>query len=58
MTPTKVASCYHPLADLEEVRELASLVTWKTALVNLPYGGAKGGVQVDLAYSPRVNVTG
>ena len=37
---------YHPLADLEEVRDLASLMTWKSALVNLPYGGAIGGVQV------------
>ncbi len=38
---------YHLQADLEEVRALASLMTWKTALVNIPYGGAKGGVQVD-----------
>ena len=38
---------YHLQADLEEVRSLASLMTWKTALVNIPYGGAKGGVQVD-----------
>ncbi|MDA1128703.1 MAG: glutamate dehydrogenase [Chloroflexi bacterium] len=38
---------YHLGADLEEVRALASLMTWKTALVNLPYGGSKGGVQVD-----------
>jgi len=40
---------YHPEADLEEVRALASLMTWKTALVDLPYAGAKGGVQVDSA---------
>jgi glutamate dehydrogenase (NAD(P)+) len=45
--PYKGGVRYHPLADLEEVRALASLMTWKTALVNLPYGGAKGGVQVD-----------
>ncbi len=38
---------YHLQANLEEVRALASLMTWKTALVNIPYGGAKGGVQVD-----------
>ena len=37
---------YHPEADLEEVRALASLMTWKAALVDLPYAGAKGGVQV------------
>ena len=45
--PYKSGVRYHPLADLDEVRALASLMTWKTALVNLPYGGAKGGVQVD-----------
>ena len=33
---------YHPEADLEEVRALASLMTWKTALVDLPYAGARG----------------
>lgn len=45
--PYKGGVRFHPKADLEEVRALASLMTWKTALVNLPYGGAKGGVQVD-----------
>jgi len=45
--PYKGGVRYHPQADDEEVRALASLMTWKTALVNLPYGGAKGGVQVD-----------
>ena len=45
--PYKGGVRYHPEADLEEVRALASLMTWKTALVDLPYGGAKGGVQVD-----------
>ena len=45
--PYKGGVRYHPGADLEEVRGLASLMTWKTALVDLPYGGAKGGVQVD-----------
>jgi glutamate dehydrogenase (NAD(P)+) len=38
---------YHPEVDLDEVRSLASLMTWKTAVVNLPYGGAKGGIAVD-----------
>ena len=47
--PYKGGVRYHPEADLEEVRALASLMTWKTALVDLPYGGAKGGVQVDPA---------
>ena len=38
---------YHPQADQEEVRALASLMTWKNALVDIPFGGAKGGVQCD-----------
>ena len=40
---------YHPEVDLDEVRSLASLMTWKTAVVNIPYGGAKGGIAVDAA---------
>ncbi|MGI8874953.1 MAG: Glu/Leu/Phe/Val family dehydrogenase [Egibacteraceae bacterium] len=47
--PYKGGVRYHPSADLEEVRALASLMTWKTAIVDLPFGGAKGGVQVDAA---------
>ena len=45
--PYKGGIRYHPHADLEEVRALASLMTWKTALVEIPFGGAKGGIQVD-----------
>ena len=45
--PYKGGIRYHPEADVDEVRALASLMTWKTALMNLPFGGAKGGVQVD-----------
>ena len=44
--PYKGGVRYHPQADLEEIRALASLMTWKTALMDLPFGGAKGGVQV------------
>ena len=45
--PMKGGLRYHPDVDLDEVRSLASLMTWKTAVVNLPYGGAKGGVCVN-----------
>ncbi|WP_205856721.1 Glu/Leu/Phe/Val family dehydrogenase [Phytoactinopolyspora endophytica] len=45
--PYKGGLRYHPEADLDEVRALASLMTWKTALLDLPFGGAKGGLQVD-----------
>lgn len=45
--PYKGGIRYHPEADLEETRALASLMTWKTALVGVPFGGAKGGVQVE-----------
>ena len=45
--PYKGGVRYHLEADMEEVRALASLMTWKTALANIPFGGAKGGVQCD-----------
>ncbi len=45
--PAKGGIRYHPSAGLNEVRALASAMTWKTALVNIPFGGAKGGVNVD-----------
>ncbi|MDP7278983.1 MAG: Glu/Leu/Phe/Val dehydrogenase dimerization domain-containing protein [Candidatus Poribacteria bacterium] len=45
--PFKGGIRYHPTADLDDVRALASLMTWKTALTGLPLGGAKGGVTCD-----------
>jgi glutamate dehydrogenase (NAD(P)+) len=45
--PMKGGLRYHQEVDLDEVRSLASLMTWKTAVVNIPYGGAKGGIAVD-----------
>lgn len=45
--PFKGGLRFHPQVDADEVRSLASLMTWKTALVNVPFGGAKGGIAVD-----------
>ncbi len=44
--PTKGGVRYHPEADEQEVLGLATTMTWKTALLDIPFGGAKGGVQV------------
>ncbi|MFQ5986677.1 MAG: Glu/Leu/Phe/Val dehydrogenase [Thermoplasmata archaeon] len=52
--PFKGGIRYHPDVTLEEVRALAAWMTWKCAVIGLPYGGAKGGVVVNVKeLSPR-----
>ncbi len=58
--PYKGGTRFHPAADVNEVRALASLMTWKTAVVDIPFGGAKGGIQCDpyaLSESERNRMT-
>jgi glutamate dehydrogenase (NAD(P)+) len=46
--PYKGGVRFHPEVDIDEVRALASMMTWKTAIAGVPYGGAKGRVNVDV----------
>ena len=45
--PYKGGVRFHPGATHSEVKALSSLMTWKNALIDIPFGGAKGGIQVD-----------
>jgi len=45
--PYKGGLRFHPSVDLDEVRSLATWMTWKSAIIDIPLGGAKGGIQID-----------
>jgi len=45
--PFKGGLRYHPAVDIDEVRALATWMTWKSGIVDIPFGGAKGGIQFD-----------
>lgn len=52
--PFKGGLRFHPDVDIDEIKALATLMTWKTAITNIPFGGAKGGIQLDPAdFSPE-----
>jgi glutamate dehydrogenase (NAD(P)+) len=51
--PCKGGIRYHPQVDADEVNALAALMTWKSAVAGLPYGGAKGGIACDPATLSR-----
>jgi glutamate dehydrogenase (NAD(P)+) len=51
--PFKGGLRFHPAVEIDEVRALATWMTWKSAIVNIPLGGAKGGIQIEpRRYSP------
>ena len=56
--PFKGGIRFHPEVDLDEIRALAALMTWKTAVMGIPYGGAKGGITIDPANTVRLSLKG
>jgi len=51
--PYKGGLRYHPSVDIDEIRALATWMTWKGAITNIPFGGAKGGIQFDPSQHSR-----
>ena len=56
--PYKGGVRFHPAVDLDEIRAMAALMTWKTAIIDIPFGGAKGGVQCDPATLSKQELRG
>jgi glutamate dehydrogenase (NAD(P)+) len=54
--PYKGGIRFHPEVDIDEVRALASMMTWKTAIAGVPFGGAKGGVNAPADQMDRAEV--
>jgi glutamate dehydrogenase (NAD(P)+) len=54
--PFKGGLRFHPALELDEVKALAAWMTWKSAIARLPFGGAKGGVQIDPARYSRAEL--
>lgn len=54
--PFKGGLRYHPSLEIDEVRALAALMTWKTAIARIPFGGAKGGIQIDSSRCSRAEL--